>query len=249
MGSGILGLAVVLWLALHPTPGLTVLVLIPLALMVAGQLYLPQSKRAIQVWFDPRILVEVAEGDTLEVPLEEPMRLSGRVIQPSHFKQWHEFEIVPCRYWLLLVLGASSLVAAVAIHRLDTRDFGFNGIGPLYFGAFFWLTCVTLAWRWFRERRALRMSGLALGSFSVAGSHYPTMRFIRYQFVDHEGEYRGGSFESMFCDQSDDLTLVFYDETDPDVSIPASAMMFHRLVWKETRQQCIPSAKSAGGAK
>lgn len=93
------------------------------------------------------------------------------------------------------------------------------------------------------------MSGLALGTFSVSRSGHPIMlRHIRYQFVDHEGEYRGGSFDSMFCDQSDDLSLVFYDETNPDVSIPASAMVFHRLVWKETRQR-IPSAKSAGGAE
>ena len=247
MGSGILGLAVVFWLVLHPAPGLTALVLVPFVLLVAGQLCLPQSKRAIQVWFDPRILVELAEGGTVEEPLEESMRLSGKIIQPSYFKQWHEFEIVPCRYWLLLVLGVSSLVAAGAIQRLDTRGFGFNGIGPLYFGVFFWMTCVAIAWRWFRERRALRMSGLALGSFSVATTHHPTMRHIRYQFVDHEGEYRGGSFESMFYSLSDDLTLVFYDETDPDVSIPASAMVFHRLQWKETRH-CVPSAKSVGGA-
>lgn len=137
MGSGILGLAVMFWLVLHPRPGLTALVLIPLVLLVAGQLYLPESKRAIQVWFDSRVLVELAEGGTVEEPLEEPMRLSGKVIQPSHFKQWHEFEIVPCRYWLLLVLGASSLVAVGAIQRLDTQRFRLQPSRSALFWRFF----------------------------------------------------------------------------------------------------------------
>jgi hypothetical protein len=248
MGMGILGLIAAFWLAVYPVEGLTMVALVPFALIAAGQLYLPRSKRAIQVWFDPKILIELAEGETIELPLEQHMRLSGIDVQPSHFKQWHEFEVVTYRYWLLLALGLASLAGVVAIHRLGTRDFGFNGIGPLYWGALFWVACVSTAWRWLRERRTLRMSGLALGSFSVSRGHHPAMRHIRYHFIDHEGEYRGGSFDSMFCDQSDDFTLIFYDEDDPDVSVPASAMVFHRINWKNTRSRSISDAGSTSAA-
>lgn len=234
MGTGILGLIAAFWLALHPVAGLTVVALVPLALIAAGQLYLPRSKWAIQVWFDPKILVHLAEGEAFELPLEQQMRLSGMDVQPSHFKQWHEFEIVTHRYWLLLAIGVASLAGVGTIQKLDTRDFGFNGISPVYWGALFWVGAVSTAWRWLKERRTLRMSGLALGSFEVSRGHHPAMRHIRYHFVDHEGEYRGGSFDSMFCDQSDDITLVFYDENDPDVSVPASALVFHRINWNNS---------------
>jgi len=56
---------------------------------------------------------------------------------------------------------------------------------------------------------------------------------IRYHFVDPENQYRGGWFESLICSRADDMTIIFYDEDNPDRSVPAVRLMFHKLVWKE----------------
>jgi hypothetical protein len=241
MGTGIVGLFAVFWLTLHPAQGLTTLALLPFLLLVAGQLYLPDSKRAIQVWFDPKILVILSDDDATEVPFEQTTRISGKVLSPSYFKQWHEFRIVSCRHWLFLSLGAASLCAAGAIQLV--KNWAFEGFNLLYWGALLWTPCVLLAWRWLWERRTLRMSGIAMGPFEVRGSNRPPISQIRYHFVDPEGEYHGGCFGSLFFDRSDDLTLVFYNEANPDQSVPASAMVFHRLVWKEASPPSTTAAE------
>jgi hypothetical protein len=79
----------------------------------------------------------------------------------------------------------------------------------------------------------MREAGLALGSFYVAGTAGPLLKRVVYRFRDDTGEYRGGSFRSLFCDTKDDLTVIFYDEHNPEVSVPASAMIFHKLRWAE----------------
>src|ERR1700682_1863055 len=66
---------------------------------------------------------------------------------------------------------------------------------------------------------------------------------IQYDFVDHKGDHYGGSVNSLFGDATDDLTLIFYDEDNPDKSVPASAMIFHKLVWQLGREE--PEAVSA----
>jgi hypothetical protein len=35
------------------------------------------------------------------------------------------------------------------------------------------------------------------------------------------------------------MTIIFYDENNPDRSIPASALLFHRLVWKEQARTTV----------
>jgi hypothetical protein len=83
-----------------------------------------------------------------------------------------------------------------------------------------------------------------MGSFSAKTYSKPAYRQILYHFVDREGQYRGGCFDSVFCDDRDDMTIIFYDEAEPDRSIPASALIFHKLVWKEHQ----PSEKRADAA-
>jgi hypothetical protein len=87
---------------------------------------------------------------------------------------------------------------------------------------------------------------VTIGSFSVAAN--ARRRSIRYHFVDHQGEHRGGVFASMVGDGADDMTIIFYDEQDPDRSIPALGLMFHKLVWSERRaSREEEAAKAAKG--
>ena len=66
----------------------------------------------------------------------------------------------------------------------------------------------------------MRKSGIALGSFRVARIVKPFMKRVMYRFNDQQGGYRGGSIRSLFCDTGDDLTVVFFDESDPEISVP-----------------------------
>ena len=103
----------------------------------------------------------------------------------------------------------------------------------VYYGASAWSPVCYVAWRWIWERRAMLNSGIALGSFRVTRIEKPFMKRVVYRFNDQQGGYRAGSIRSLFCDTRDDLTVVFYDESDPEISAPVSAMMFHKLKWSE----------------
>ena len=236
---GFVGLAAALLFEQVAVYVLTAMALAPLLLLVAGQFYLPRSKHAIQVWFNP-IVIEF-EGEQFSVDPGTPVgRLSGKELTYSYFKQWHEFEIMSCRHWLLGAIGVFCLGSVWLVWR--AKDALFYGIGFLYLACSVWVMPFLLARRWLWERRTLRHTGLSIGSFSSQASEtQPYQKHIRYHFVDPEGEYRGGMLDSMFCDPTDDMTIVFFNEANPDLSVPASAMIFHKLVWKEK-----PAAPATG---
>ncbi len=209
---------------------LSAMAISPLVLLVVGQFWLPYSKRIIQVWFNPIVLELDAELISPE-PGTPFGRLNGKNLTYSLFKQWHEFEIVTHRFWLLAGIGLSSLAAVWLISLIkESLSLGF---GYYYVSCFTWTFVISLAMRWIFERRMLRLEGVSMGSFSAKTYTKPAYRQILYHFVDPEGHYRGGCLDSVFCDESDDMTIIFYDENNPDRSIPASALMFHKLVWKE----------------
>jgi hypothetical protein len=227
---GIAGLAAAFLIPAIQGYLLSVMAISPLILLVAGQFWLPRSKRIIQVWFNP-IIFEL-DGELISAEPGTPLgRLSGRDLVYGFFKQWHEFEIVTHRYWLLAGMGLSSLAAVW--FAMSVKDGLFAGIGYYYVTGSIWAFVISLAIRWIFERRMLRLEGISMGSFSAKTYSKSAYRQILYHFVDPEGHYRGGCFDSVFCDQSDDMTIIFYDEADPDRSIPASALVFHKLVWKE----------------
>jgi hypothetical protein len=198
---------------------------VPLALMIAGQFILPRSKRSVSVWFNPTVI-------DLEVPINPgtPLgRLSGRVLVFSAFKQWHDFEIVPYRFWLLAAIGLLSLGS---IWISSQKELGFfPNASFFYLTAFIWAFLLAISKRWLWERRMLRLEGISMAPFSVRATGL--YQQIRYHFVDPNDQYRGGSFESMICSWADDMTIIFYDKDNPGRSVPASGLMFHKLVWKE----------------
>jgi hypothetical protein len=235
---GIIGLAAAFLLPAVQNYVLTAMALCPLVLLLAGQFYLPRAKRTIQVWFNP-IVIEY-EGELISPVEGMPLaRLSGKELTFSFFKQWHDFKIITHRFWLLAGIGLSSLAAAGLAWELQDSLFGLAAF--FYAMVSVWVFVILMAARWFWERRMLRLQGVSMGSFSVTENSRPPYRQVRYHFVDPEGHYRGGCFDSMFCDQADDMTIIFYDENNPDRSVPASALMFHKLVWKE---RPIPPDKS-----
>jgi len=228
LALGTLGLAAALLFPLVQNYVLFTLALTPLALLVIGQLYLPHSKRTIQVWFNPKLLDDDDDFDAMgsSIPF---LRLSGKELSYSFFKQWHEFEIVNHRFWLLSAIGLISLFMVWLVWRAE--DSFLSGAAFFYLAGSAWMLLMTLAIRWGWERRMLRREGIAMGGFSIEGSTKPRCR-IRYHFVDRDGQHWGGIFDSMFCNHDDDMTVIFYDEADPNSSVPAAALIFHRLVWK-----------------
>lgn len=228
---GIVGLVAAFLLPVVQNYLLFAMAITPLVLLVIGQFWLPRSKRTIQVWFNP-IVIEY-DGELISLEPGTPIgRLSGKDLAYSFFKQWHEFEIVTHRFFLLAGIGLISL-GAVWLTWWVKDNFLFDGLGFLYLANSIWVVVVSLAIRWVWERRMLRLEGVSMGSFSADTFAKPPYRQVLYHFVDPEGQYRGGCLDSMYCNREDDMTIIFYDQADPEKSIPASALMFHRLVWKE----------------
>lgn len=230
LALGMLGLAAALLFPIVQGYFLFTMALTPLVLLVLGQFFLPRSKRIIQVWFNATIPDDEDEPLTPE-PGSPFLRLSGKDLPYSFFKQWHEFKIVTHRFWLLSAIGFMSLLMVWLAWRI--QDSFMDGAALFYLAGSLWMLLVTLASRWGWERRMLQCEGIAMAGFSAERSTGLIQR-IRYNFVDHEGHYWGGIFASMFCDRKDDLTIIFYDERNPQQSVPASALIFHKLVWKDT---------------
>jgi hypothetical protein len=195
---------------------------LPLIFLVVGQFVFFRSRQSVRIWMNPNVV------STLD---ELKLRLSGKEVTLGYFKRWHDFRIEVCNVWLLVAIGLLSLGALAGVSTM--HELPMPGFSILYFGGSIWLFVCYLAWRWIWERRAIRASGIALGPFRVSRLEKPFMKRVVYRFNDAQGEYHGGSFRSLFCDTRDDLTVVFYDGENPEVSVPASAMMFHQLKWAE----------------
>src|SRR4051812_2393430 len=142
---GIVGLAAAFLLPAFQSYLLFMMAISPLILLVLGQFWLPRSKRTIQVWFSP-IIFEM-DGELISAePGTPPGRLSGKDMAYSFFKQWHEFEIITHRHWLLSAVGFSSLVAAWVAWSI--KDSLFAGIGYFYVVGSIWAFVISLAIRW-----------------------------------------------------------------------------------------------------
>jgi len=216
--------------------------LLPFSFLVIGQFLLPKSRRAIQVYLQPIGLefedepewLDTEAREQLDKALNAPARLSGRSIPPSYFKQWHEFQVEPHHFLLLLLVGLVSLGMALLVFVL--KDALLNGVNLIFMALSLWSFACYLAWRWLWERRMLRRQGISLGSFYVSDGMRPGMKQVKYDFLDHDQERRGGAVDSLFVDHQDDLTLVFFNEANPDQSVPAAAMIFHKIAWSETNK-------------
>ncbi len=208
--------------------------MIPLILLAIGQMVLPRSKRSVRVWFDP-VIISLLEEDTFLESSIPVGRLSGKDLVYNYFKQWHDFEITTYRFWLL---GGTGLVSLIAMYFSWQMKGSIFGALAFYYSLIpVWAVMVAMAKRWLWERRMLRLEGISMAPFSVSANGF--YRQIKYHFVDPEGQYRGGWFESMICSRADSMTIIFYDETNPDRSVPASGLMFHRLIWKESHSSGI----------
>ena len=239
LSFGILGLTLAFLLQFYILGFLVGIALLPFGLLVIGQISLPKSRRAIQVRLEPLVLrfenvpdLDDGKKEELENALNAPTRLSGRSIMRSHFSRWHEFQVHPNHFLLLFLVGLVSLAMALLI--LVLKDALMDGVNTIFALAGLWSSALFLAWRWMWERRMLRRNGVSLGRLRVSDGWYKGMKHVTYDFLDHEHERRGGACDSLFVDREDDLTLVFFNEANPDQSVPASAMIFHKIAWTET---------------
>jgi hypothetical protein len=246
--SGIAGLILVCAVQFYVVDLLVGIALLPFLFLISGQVILPKHCRTIWVLLEPIIIdfenmrewLDESEAAQLAEIVNAP-RLSGKVLERSYFKQWHEFEVVPHHFLLLLAVGVVSLGVAILI--LALKDTLLNGVSLIWMAWGFWSLACYLAWRWFWERRMLRSEGISLGRFYSSAGTRPGMKQLKYDFLDHERERRGGTIDSLFVDGKDDLTVIFFNLADPDQNVPASAMIFHKIVWTETNSKELKSAK------
>jgi hypothetical protein len=142
------------------------------------------------------------------------LRVSGKELTFGFFKRWHEFEVEPANLWLLAIVAG---VPAAALYFRDLFfSFARNYMHLLFAFSSTWLFLVYLAWRWLWERMVVRRSTCALGPYWVHdGEGRWGMSSISYDFVDPQGEYHGGIFETFIITKEDHLSVVFFDPSDP----------------------------------
>ena len=224
IGFGLVGLIVWFSMSLQPQKTITFFLVVPPLLVILGQLWIPKRKHAIQVWIDPKV----------EQDADDPamLRVSGKLLTFGFFKKWHEFEVEPANVWLLVIVVG--IPTTVLYFREWFFDFARNYMQLLFMISSMWLFLLYLSWRWFWERKVVRRSICALGPYWIyPGAGRWGMSSISYSFVDPQGEYHGGTFETFALDRDDHLSVVFFDPTDPSKSVPAAGMIFHTVRWKD----------------
>lgn len=225
---GALGLIVAFSFSFLESYILLAMAVTPLLLLIVGQFYLPRSNRTIQLWFS---LPEIESEPIFQEAGAPVARLNGKTISYSPFKKTHDFEIVTHRFWLLGLVGFFSFASIWYVFA--SWGIMFKGFFYFYLAGMIWMMVMFLATRWIWERRILRFEGVSLASYTVAANSKPPYRQIRYSFTDNKGEYRGAIFDSMVCDPHDTMTIIFYNESDPDQNAPAAGLIFHKVVWAD----------------
>ena len=149
--------------------------------------------------------------------------------EPCPFQGYEQDLLVEIRPRRLSELLACSVLAASTLYFLLSGN-GMNTTG-FQIGAFeAEIICMTgfvvllRSLRWFTERRFLRFSRLAFGSILGIDPGFFS-RGLTYQFFDQKGERRGG--RGPLSSVTDNVVLVLYRPTDPDMNTVQSAFVFH----------------------
>ena len=137
---------------------------------------------------------------------------------------------VGVRHFLELI--ACTLIAATALYFMTMSRFAGENQESLGIGALqaemicaAGLAVLLLSLRWFMERRALRYSRYTLGTIIARDPGF-SRRGMAYQFLDSQGERRGGRGPLSLTDNA---VLVLYNSKHPDTNLIPGSLLFHRF--------------------
>lgn len=161
-----------------------------------------------------------------ESPAEETFTVTGTSVVLGSFPIFREFKIERDNYVLLALIVVCSLGTAVWLW--PQRHGGMPEFAGrpwiMYYGSAGWVCVVGLAMRWIRERALLREPALALAHVAQQGKHGV------YSFTDARGQFFGDTVWQLKPSRSE-YEVVFFDSERPNFSLPASALLFHKLRW------------------
>lgn len=194
--------------------------LLPAAVVLFGQTCVPITNGACSISLDPEHFR--VDG----VPQEFSITVSGVPIALGAFKREQEFRFVQHNVVLLAVIVIGSFCLAAWVW--PQRQGGMPEFNPrpwiLYYGGAGWIAVIGMAMRFFRERSILGRVVVALGPVHQRG------RRAEYSFKDLRGEYFGDTVW-QFTPSDSEYELIFYRPENPKLSLPASALLFHKVVW------------------
>ncbi len=150
--------------------------------------------------------------------------------QACPFQGYEQDLVVAVRVRHLAELFACCLLASVSLYLILTGKVRETASQIGAFEAEIICICGLLALltslRWFTERRFLRLSRVAFGSFLAIDPGF-IRQGLAYQFFDQRGERRGG--RGPLSRAGDTAVLVLYWPRDADVNVPHGAFAFHNF--------------------
>lgn len=92
--------------------------------------------------------------------------------------------------------------------------------------SFFFLVVAGL---WLNERAILGNLGVAIGAVQRPPKGRPAGRWLAYYFQDESGHYHGATKLNFGKHTDDNIVLVVFNHAYPDMSMPSSGFIFHRI--------------------
>ncbi len=150
--------------------------------------------------------------------------------QPCPFQGYEQDLVVAVHVRRLAELLACSIVASITLYLIlsgEIRETA-SQIGALEAEVICicGLLALLTSLRWFTERRFLRLSRIAFGSFLAIDPGF-IRQGLTYEFFDQQRERRGG--RGPLSRVGDTAVLVLYWPRDADVNVPHGAFAFHNF--------------------
>ena len=194
--------------------------LLPAAVVLLGHAFVPIAKEAHSISLDPEHFR--VDG----VPQDFTITVSGALVALGTFRREQEFRLGQNNVALLALIVVGSFWVAAWVW--PQRHGGMPELSPrpwiLYYGGAGWFAVIGMAMRFLKERSILGRFVVALSSVHQRG------RRAEYSFTDLRGEYFGDTVW-QFRPSASEYELIFYRPENPNLSLPASALLFHEVVW------------------
>lgn len=174
------------------------------------------------------------EGDGTEQ--DQAVSLSNLRIETSSFPQYFHGQMLVRNWALIATIWIVALVAMILVlspisfEKLLSSYGGFWSVAaPVMGGSILLGSAAT----WCHERWFLRRALLTLGLVQSISEMTNGQHVIRYEFLDHDRERRGGIEYDLSGQEPEPLVFVLYNRRNPEKNRSARGLFFHRFALKK----------------
>ncbi len=212
------------------------LCLVPIGIMVSGYFVMSPKRVRFSMGLPSIHHLSVEQAKDLRsrtrflgrsLPLGETRSVNFRVVTRNTHRVWS-------------AIGSGLIVSYFYSKLYRPRE----DLGQLLFAEV--CSCLVLlgvvlpSLQWFRERHLLNDAAFVFAR--EYGAKRSLRSPVRYAFVDHEGNYRGGQCREFASNwQRGEVALVFYDRKKPDRNRANFGFFFHELRWEMPAAQAQTS--------